>query len=809
MAFLAESDGLKHWYMDRFVGGDESLKEWVYITPDAVDDVLAADYFDVRHTSRVMPGDLVRIYTVTDRDDLSTTTAVTVVSVKDMDAGEYNHLSARTGVEGGVAYHAGTFAEAQTLDIPAAVTTLATTGYAVAGDPGAAPYKRVVSEPLHEGKFQSADGAWWELNTDEPFIEMFGGKGDTTYTTFAGLPGVVTAGVDNRQPFIDMMEYARKRAQAAGAVAPLCPVNFSYGVYYFSDYVNVKLSIHVKAPAAAGMAGGHASEIVFPANKTGFIFHRWDTIDFEKMVAGPTASQADGSIWEGPALLATYGGTSGNGIQARCRVTFREPVIKGFGNAGIYIVATAGSGDVAVHGNANYWRGFGGRISLCRYGIFVDGADANGGTWIGGEVTDNKICGVYDSSFLGNDWIGIGTDGNGGRDPLYPVGAYNDGNRYACLLPEFADTTEPTVATSYPVVPLESNPTWIWRSAGAEAPSEGAVQWVSGAIQYHRGGGVVIGTDSENCNSSRQGGYDENNQVPGYVGPRCTAWGGSISMLGPGVIATSGIIGIQELRGETPFYFHDSASGTIKGGAVHNRGSKTTLDGGRGARYAIEVHYESDGVTPRGAGAISGRVVSSNIAANTAVALEYWDATALAYAKAIDYNANDRTALPDLDLTWNYGGATKRWLSGWFGNLHIFPAASVAPTVNGQATFQLPSNLEIDIVVQGSDGTDRTFRAPLSTASGQATVATDADFTLTPGASAPNTKHTGTLTADRAVTLSTTGATRDTVWRITRTGSGAFNLNIGTGPLKALVQNTWAEVRFDGSAYYLSAYGAL
>lgn len=92
---------------------------------------------------------------------------------------------------------------------------------------------------------------------------------------------------------------------------------------------------------------------------------------------------------------------------------------------------------------------------------------------------------------------------------------------------------------------------------------------------------------------------------------------------------------------------------------------------------------------------------------------------------------------------------------------------------------------------------------------GYSTVSTDADFTLTPLTSAENIRHTGTLTANRAVTLSTSGAYAGAKFRITRTGAGAFNLNVGTGPLKALIQNTWAEFTYDGSAWYLSEYGAL
>jgi hypothetical protein len=67
------------------------------------------------------------------------------------------------------------------------------------------------------------------------------------------------------------------------------------------------------------------------------------------------------------------------------------------------------------------------------------------------------------------------------------------------------------------------------------------------------------------------------------------------------------------------------------------------------------------------------------------------------------------------------------------------------------------------------------------------------------------------LTADRAVTLSTTGALDGATFRIVRTAAatGAFNLNVGTGPLKALTAGTWCAVTYNGSAWVLTAYGAL
>lgn len=59
-------------------------------------------------------------------------------------------------------------------NIPAPLVYVLAAGYGSAGDGGSAMYKRVVSEPTHQGKFQSADGSWWELVDRILRPEMFG-----------------------------------------------------------------------------------------------------------------------------------------------------------------------------------------------------------------------------------------------------------------------------------------------------------------------------------------------------------------------------------------------------------------------------------------------------------------------------------------------------------------------------------------------------------------------------------------------------------------------------------------------------------
>jgi hypothetical protein len=96
----------------------------------------------------------------------------------------------------------------------------------------------------------------------------------------------------------------------------------------------------------------------------------------------------------------------------------------------------------------------------------------------------------------------------------------------------------------------------------------------------------------------------------------------------------------------------------------------------------------------------------------------------------------------------------------------------------------------------------------LQTSLGEPSSAGD-DEDITIPVSARFFLHTGTLTADRVLTFDMTEAVAGDSVLVTRTGGGAFNLNVGTGPLKALATDTWGLFVFDGSSIYLAAYGAL
>lgn len=74
----------------------------------------------------------------------------------------------------------------------------------------------------------------------------------------------------------------------------------------------------------------------------------------------------------------------------------------------------------------------------------------------------------------------------------------------------------------------------------------------------------------------------------------------------------------------------------------------------------------------------------------------------------------NQDAAPLTDNTFNFGSHAKRWLTGWFTNIVITPAASVTPVNNGDMTFQLTNNTTLVIKVKGSDGTIRSNTLTLS-----------------------------------------------------------------------------------------------
>lgn len=74
--------------------------------------------------------------------------------------------------------HADSVVVAAARTIASSSTFVRTAGFAGPGDEGGALYKRSGTQPVHAGRFQSADGSWWELAEAVVRPQMFGAKGD-------------------------------------------------------------------------------------------------------------------------------------------------------------------------------------------------------------------------------------------------------------------------------------------------------------------------------------------------------------------------------------------------------------------------------------------------------------------------------------------------------------------------------------------------------------------------------------------------------------------------------------------------------
>ncbi len=80
-----------------------------------------------------------------------------------------------------------TRAAAAAANIPAPLDFVRTSGFHTAGDLGAATYRRVLVEPSHAGKFQSADGAWWEIAEPILNVVMFGADATGSLTSSVAI----------------------------------------------------------------------------------------------------------------------------------------------------------------------------------------------------------------------------------------------------------------------------------------------------------------------------------------------------------------------------------------------------------------------------------------------------------------------------------------------------------------------------------------------------------------------------------------------------------------------------------------------
>jgi len=222
--------------------------------------------------------------------------------------------------------------------------------------------------------------------------------------------GAVGDGVTD--DYAAIMAAINSAAYGTGYYISAPAVYFPPGTYKVNTTIQLKKAVRLYGDGS-GLPYSNAPILKFPAGTTGIIVHRYNTIGIT--VEGSPTTAGDGSIIEGLNIMGTTGTADsygGHGIYLRARAKIADCYLQGFKGNGIHIVANAGAGGIS-EGNANNFYISGGASYLHGgHGLYVDGADANAGTVISFDCSSNTGWGIYDSSFLGNSYVGCHTAGN-------------------------------------------------------------------------------------------------------------------------------------------------------------------------------------------------------------------------------------------------------------------------------------------------------------------------------------------------------------------------------------------------------------
>jgi hypothetical protein len=199
------------------------------------------------------------------------------------------------------------------------------------------------------------------------------------------------------------------------------------GAYRIGD-VRIDKQVHLFGAGAAAFGG--STRLMVPAGVNGFIVD--DYITCRAMTSGGTLTSGRYSIIENLAIVGASGSLDGALVYAH-GVVLRDLWITSMGRNGISIRSDVKNPDPDTfpNVNANAWRVEGCRIDLSGNsptppatpadggnGLYTESGDANAGTCATTDFTQNYWYGVFESSMLGNTYLGASFSTNG-----HPAGA--------------------------------------------------------------------------------------------------------------------------------------------------------------------------------------------------------------------------------------------------------------------------------------------------------------------------------------------------------------------------------------------------
>ncbi len=202
----------------------------------------------------------------------------------------------------------------------------------------------------------------------------------------------------------------------------------------FSDSWNIYRQLHVYG--TGGGSGNDGTILTFPNGKCGIITN-W-----------LRDGRSDRSTIQNLSIRA-FGVQNANafahGVVPKAPLKISDCRISGFVD-GVHMFGAASN--AADPSTCNLFRLYNLRIDSCYgHGVYIFGADSSAGVGINVDVTSCAKWGIYDSSFLGNTWIGChaATNGSGSFCNLDP-------NSYGTWIGCYAEIDQPAAIINSPAI---------------------------------------------------------------------------------------------------------------------------------------------------------------------------------------------------------------------------------------------------------------------------------------------------------------------------------------------------------------------
>lgn len=315
-------------------------------------------------------------------------------------------------------------------------------------------------------------------------------------------------------------------------------INFPVGNYRLNTTVDLRRV--VRFFGQGGFNSSESARLTFGPDTTGICINRNNT-DVNGAISLTT--QADETGIHG-LRIASAGGTdrTKHGIVLRARGFVFNTFVQSFPGDGVHIQASAGLGG-AIEGNANSWMLMNVIVEGNRNnGLYVNGDDANAGTAINVDARSNGRYGIWDSSFLGNTYIGCHVATNGvalvnGNSSIQSSFVTFGGNRYAA---HWNATEAQLVATE----PGTNSNIWFPDGAGGAHPT--IPLWTAGRPEGTYFSAFGYRADNDNNNSVFMGCYSEGGAAGNVFQGRALVLGGQMTTqyagdgIGAGVGGTPG-----------------------------------------------------------------------------------------------------------------------------------------------------------------------------------------------------------------------------------------------------------------------------